>query len=246
MNTKIVRFLVFFLLVFSCSLIAEEKFEKDTIATSEGNLIITFIGHGTLMFEFQNKIIHVDPVSREANYKHMPQADLVLITHEHGDHLDLDVLDMICNEDTKVIITETCKERGAEGTVVHNGDTIEMCGLTIKAVPAYNIAHKRGSGEPYHPQGVGNGYVVDFADKRVYIAADTEDIPEMENLENIDIAFLPMNLPYTMSPEMAADAAKIFYPNILYPYHYGRTNTDELVKLLEDIEEIEVRIRDMQ
>jgi len=246
MNTKIVRFLVFFLLILSFSLIAQEKFEKDTIATSEGNIIITFIGHGTLMFEFQDKIIHVDPVSREANYEHMPEADLVLITHEHGDHLDMEVLSMICNEDTKVILTERCKKRGAEGTVMHNGDSVEMCGLNIKAVPAYNIVHKRSSGESYHPKGAGNGYVVDFADKRVYIAGDTENIPEMKNLENIDIAFLPMNLPYTMSPEMAADAAKKFYPNILYPYHYGRTDTDELVKLLEDTEEIEVRIRDMQ
>ncbi len=237
---------VFFLMFFSCSLIAEQTFEKDTIATTDGNLIITFIGHGTLMFEFNDKIIHVDPVSREADYQKMPKADLVLITHEHGDHLDLNVLDIICEKDTKVIMTESCQKRGAEGTVMHNGDTIDICGLTIKAVPAYNIVHKRKNGEPFHPQGIGNGYVVNFADKRVYIAGDTENIPEMENLENIDIAFLPMNLPYTMSPEMVADAAKKFYPHILYPYHFGKTNTNELVKLLEDTEEIEIRIRDMK
>ncbi|MFO7890891.1 MAG: MBL fold metallo-hydrolase [bacterium] len=246
MNKKIIIFCVFFLLVFTCSLLAGKNFETDTITTSQGELLITFIGHGTLMFEFQNKIIHVDPVSREADYKNMPRADLVLITHEHGDHLDLDVLKMICDESTKIIISESCQKRGAEGIVMHNGETIEMCGLTIQAVPAYNIVHKRKSGEPYHPKEVGNGYVVDFADKKVYIAGDTENIPEMDNLENIDIAFLPMNLPYTMSPEMVADAAEKFNPHILYPYHFGNTDTDELVKLLEDNKEIEVRIRDMQ
>jgi len=246
MNKKNAIVCVMFLLIFSGLLTAGQIFEKDTITTSDGNFIITFIGHGTLMFEFQEKIIHVDPVSREANYKKMPKADLVLITHEHGDHLDLKVLNLICTENTKVIITESCQKRGAEGMVMHNGDTVEVYGLSIKAVPAYNIVHKRKNGEPYHPKGAGNGYVIDFADKRVYIAGDTENIPEMEKLENVDIAFIPMNLPYTMSPEMAADAAKKFNPRILYPYHYGKTDTDELVKLLEDTEKIEVRIRDMQ
>lgn len=246
MEKKSLIFGVLFLFSLNCSLMAGQTFKKDTIKTSEGDLVITFIGHGTLMFEFQDKIIHVDPVSREANYKKMPQADLVLITHEHGDHLDLNVLNLICTEKTKVIITERCQKRGAEGTVLHNGDTVEMCGLSITAVPAYNIVHKRKSGEPYHPKGVGNGYVVDFADKRVYIAGDTENIPEMEKLENVDIAFLPMNLPYTMSPEMAADAARKLNPRIFYPYHYGKTDTGELLKLLENTDKIEIRIRDMQ
>ncbi|MEJ2628994.1 MAG: MBL fold metallo-hydrolase, partial [bacterium] len=142
MISKIILFNIVFILLLSSSLIAGKKFEKDTIATSQGNLVITFIGHGTLMFEFQDKIIHVDPVSREADYTTLPQADLVLITHEHGDHLDLEVLKQISNQDTKVIITENCQKRGAEGMVMHNGDTTKICGLTIVAVPAYNIVHK--------------------------------------------------------------------------------------------------------
>jgi L-ascorbate metabolism protein UlaG (beta-lactamase superfamily) len=106
--------------------------------------------------------------------------------------------------------------------------------------------HKRSSGEPFHPKGVGNGYVVTFGKTRVYVAGDTENIPEMTKLKKIDIAFLPMNVPYTMTPEMAADAAKAFEPKILYPYHYGQTDPNELVKLLKDSKKTEVRIRKMR
>jgi L-ascorbate metabolism protein UlaG (beta-lactamase superfamily) len=113
-------------------------------------------------------------------------------------------------------------------------------------VPAYNIVHKRSSGSPFHPKGQGNGYVVTFGDKRVYIAGDTENVPEMKRLKGIDIAFLPMNLPYTMTPEMVADAAKAFAPKILYPYHYGKTDPTKLVDLLKDTKGIEVRIRKMR
>ena len=114
------------------------------------------------------------------------------------------------------------------------------------AVPAYNLVHKRESGEPFHPKGQGNGYVITFGDKRVYVAGDTENTPEMKALKNIDIAFLPMNLPYTMTPEMVADAARAFKPKILYPYHFGKTDTARLVALLQDQPEIEVRIRKME
>ncbi|HPY51295.1 MAG TPA: MBL fold metallo-hydrolase, partial [Sedimentisphaerales bacterium] len=119
-------------------------------------------------------------------------------------------------------------------------------GLKIEAVPAYNIVHKRPDGDPFHPKGNGNGYVVTFGKQRVYIAGDTENIPEMKDLKQIDIAFLPMNLPYTMTPEMVADAARVFAPKILYPYHYGQTDPNELVKLLADDKNIEVRIRKMR
>ncbi len=112
-------------------------------------------------------------------------------------------------------------------------------------MPAYNIIHKRDNGQPFHPKGIGNGYIITFGDKRVYVAGDTENIPEMRDLRGIDIAFLPMNLPYTMTPEMVADAAKAFKPRILYPYHYGETDTSRLEDLLRDTKEIEVRIRRM-
>ena len=127
-----------------------------------------------------------------------------------------------------------------------NNEVKTVGGLTIEAVPAYNIVHMRSPGNPFHPKGVGNGYVITFNDIKVYVAADTENIPEMKELSGIDVAFLPMNLPYTMTPEMVADAARMFNPKILYPYHFGETDTSELVDLLKDDKEIEVRIRDMQ
>jgi len=132
------------------------------------------------------------------------------------------------------------------GLVMKNGDTKTVGGLKIEAVPAYNIVHKRETGQPFHPKGVGNGYIITFGDKRVYVAGDTENIPEMKNIKNIDVAFLPMNLPYTMTPEMAADAARMIKPRVLYPYHYGETDTSKLVALLKDTKEIEVRIRKMK
>ena len=129
---------------------------------------------------------------------------------------------------------------------MNNGDVKTVQGLKIEAVPAYNIVHMRSKETPFHPKGIGNGYVITFGDKRVYVAGDTENVPEMKGLREIDIAFLPMNLPYTMTPEMVADAAKAFKPRIFYPYHYGKTDTSKLVDLLKDTGEIEVRIRKMR
>jgi len=224
----------------------ESKFEQDTIKTSAGDLIITFIGHGTLMFDFDGKIIHVDPVSREADYTDMPKADLILVTHEHGDHLDPKVIKHLRKESTSLILTEACAEKVDGGIVMRNGDVKTIQGLKIEAVPAYNIVHMRRGSTPYHPKGRGNGYIITFGDRRVYVAGDTENTPEMKQLKDIDIAFLPMNVPYTMTPEMVADAAKAFKPKILYPYHYGQTDPNKLVGLLKNSKGIEVRVRDMQ
>ena len=224
----------------------ESKFEQDIIETNAGDLKITFIGHGTLMFKFNGKIIHVDPVSREADYTDMPKADIILITHEHGDHLDPKVIKMLRKEGTDLVLTKACAGRVDGGITMKNGDTQTVQGLKIEAVPAYNIVHMRSAGNPFHPKGIGNGYIIAFGDKRVYIAGDTENTPEMKRLRNIDVAFLPMNLPYTMTPEMVADAAKAFKPKILYPYHYGQTDPNKLVELLKDSKDIEVRIRDMR
>jgi len=224
----------------------EKKLEEDVIKAEQGDLKITFIGHGTLMFTWQNKVIHVDPVTREVDYTKLTKADLVLITHEHGDHLDPKALELIRRPQTKIVLTKICAEKIAGGLVMKNGDVRTVDGLKIEAVPAYNIVHKRPDGDPFHPKGNGNGYVVTFGKQRVYIAGDTENIPEMKDLKQIDIAFLPMNLPYTMTPEMVADAARVFAPKILYPYHYGQTDPNELVKLLADDKNIEVRIRKMR
>jgi len=239
-----------FTTVLVCGLIstgfAGEGFEEDIIQTSAGDLSITFIGHGTLMFTFNGKTIHVDPVSREADYTEMPQADLILVTHQHGDHLDPDVIGILRKESTDIVLSEKCAEAVQGGVVMKNGDVKSIMDLTIEAVPAYNLVHKRDDGNPYHPRGEGNGYVITFGDKRVYVAGDTENTPEMKALKEINIAFLPMNLPYTMTPEMVADAAKAFRPKILYPYHYGSTDTARLVELMKGEAGIEVRIRDMK
>jgi L-ascorbate metabolism protein UlaG (beta-lactamase superfamily) len=125
-----------------------------------------------------------------------------------------------------------------------NGEVATVAGFRVEAVPAYNLVHMRSEGVPYHPKGNGNGYLIDFADVRVYVAGDTDNTPEMKALTEVDVAFLPMNLPFTMTPEMVADAARAFRPRILYPYHFGQTDTGELLRLLEGEEGIEVRVRE--
>jgi len=243
---KFFFFVILLMFGFFMTATAEQNFEEDIIKTSKGDLKITFIGHGTLMFTFSNKIMHVDPVSREADYSSLPKADIILVTHEHGDHLDAKVIESISTEKTSLVYTEKCAEKVEGGIVMKNGDVKAIQGLKIEAVPAYNIVHMRRQGVPFHPEGEGNGYVIAFGDKRVYVAGDTENTPEMKALKDIDIAFLPMNLPYTMTPEMVADAAKAFMPKILYPYHYGNTDTSKIVELLKDVQEIDVRIRKMR
>ncbi len=223
-----------------------KTFERDTIKTTGGDLVITFIGHASLMMQYGGRIIHVDPWSRLADYASLPKADLVLITHEHGDHLDVQALDKIRTNSTKVVLTEACVQKVKGGAVMRNGDTREIDGVKIEAVPAYNLVHIRDDGTPFHQKGEGNGYILTFGRTRLYIAGDTENTPEMKALQNIDIAFLPMNLPYTMTPEMVADAAKAFKPRILYPYHYGTTDPSKLVELLKGEKGIEVRVRKMQ
>ncbi|OHB67390.1 MAG: metal-dependent hydrolase [Planctomycetes bacterium RBG_13_62_9] len=226
---------------------AEKKFEEDIIKTPTGDLTITFIGHGTLMFSYRNKVIHVDPVgSKEVDYATLPKADIILITHEHGDHLDPKAVSLIRKAQTEILLTRACAEKVPGGTIIKNGDVLTVQGLKIEAVRAYNMVHKRPDGQPFHPKGVGNGYVLNLDQTRVYVAGDTENTPEMKLLTKIDIAFLPMNLPYTMTPEMAADAARAFGPKILYPYHYGATDPNRLVALLKGSDKIEVRIRKMK
>jgi L-ascorbate metabolism protein UlaG (beta-lactamase superfamily) len=238
------------LLVWVSAIFSAEKaksgFQEDTIKTVAGDLKITFIEHGTLMFTFEKKVIHVDPVSRYADYSKMPKADLILVTHEHGDHLDPKVIEILKKEGTELVLTKACTEKTKGGIVMKNSDVKTVKGLKIEAVPAYNIVHKRDNEQPFHPKGRGNGYVITFGKKKVYVAGDTENTPEMKQLKNIEIAFLPMNLPYTMTPDMVADAAKAFKPKVLYPYHYGDTNPQILVDLLKDSKDIEVRIRKLK
>ncbi len=221
-------------------------YKSDTIPTSRGDLVMTFLGHGSLMMTFEGKTIHIDPYSEAADYTGAPKADLIIITHDHYDHLDPAAYDAVWKDGATTVATKSCEGKVKNCVFLANGEAKTVLGLPIEAVPAYNVLHRRPDGQPFHPKGAGNGYIITFGDKRVYLGGDTENIPEMENLEKIDVAFLPMNLPYTMTPEMVAEAARTFRPKILYPYHYGETDPTRLGELLKDEKDIEVRIRDLR
>lgn len=226
--------------------LALAQYEKDVLDSATGDLVATFLGHGSLMLEFNKQVIQIDPWSQAADYDYLPKADLLLVTHNHPDHLDKVALKKTRQPDTAVIISDSCLADIPDGQVMKNGEARVVDGIGIKALPAYNLVNKRENGEPYHPKGVGNGYLLTFNKTRVYIAGDTENIPEMADLKDIDYAFLPMNLPYTMTPEMVAAAARSFKPKVLYPYHFGDTDPAKLVELLKDLPEVEVRIRRMK
>lgn len=222
------------------------KLQTDVVPTSAGPLEITFLGHGSLQMAWGGKTIQVDPYGEVADYAALPKADLVLVTHEHSDHLDPAALKAVLKPGTVIVGSQACAAKLPGALIMANGDRKTVLGLDIEAVAAYNIVHKRPGDGPFHPKGQGNGYVVTFGDKKVYIAGDTENTPEMKALTGIDVAFLPMNLPYTMDPEQVADAARAFRPKVLYPYHFGDTDTARLVRLLKEEKSIEVRIRDLR
>ena len=217
----------------------------DKINTSSGVVEMHFIGHGSLLFSINNFFIYIDPVRSSGAYDNLPKADLILVTHEHGDHLDPDLINTLRKDATVMLSSEKAAASVSWARIMKAGDMNVVNGISVLAVPAYNIKNMRVPGQPYHPKGDGNGYVLTIGDKKIYVAGDTENIPEMKDLKNIDVAFLPMNLPYTMTPEMVADAAKSFKPAILYPYHYGSTNTATIINLLKD-SGIEVRIRNLK
>jgi L-ascorbate metabolism protein UlaG (beta-lactamase superfamily) len=221
----------------------QQGFETDRLKTSQGDLEITFLGHGSLLFRHGGKNVYVDPFSRVADYSKLPKADVILITHEHRDHLDPGALAEIRTKTTGVVHTVLCEGAIESGIAMRNGDMTVVQGLGVEAVPAYNLVHRRESGDPFHRCGDGNGYILTFGGLRVLVAGDTENTPELKAVRGIDVAFLPMNLPYTMTPEMVADVALVIRPKILYPYHFGDTDASRLVKLLRDHPEIEVRVR---
>jgi L-ascorbate metabolism protein UlaG (beta-lactamase superfamily) len=217
----------------------------DTFPPAPLALSITFLGHSTLVLTYGDTVIHVDPVGQFGDFAHLPKADIILVTHEHSDHLDAAAIAAVRTASTTIVAARTCAETLPDAVILHNGDSRAIKGIRIEAVPAYNIKHMRAPGAPFHPKGAGNGYILTLGERKVYIAGDTENTPEMKGLKGIDIAFLPMNLPYTMTPEMVADAAQGFRPHILYPYHQGDTDTSKIVGLLASAKDIEVRIRPM-
>jgi L-ascorbate metabolism protein UlaG (beta-lactamase superfamily) len=229
----------------SISVISQEIPAVDKINSSSGVVEMHFIGHGSLMFSINGYTIYIDPVTSSGSYLNLPKADLILVTHEHGDHLDPDLIGKLRKDGTVMFCNEKSAASVSWAQPMKSGESRIVNGYTVLAVPAYNIKNERAPGQPFHPKGAGNGYIITIGDKKFYIAGDTENIPEMKGLNKIDVAFLPMNLPYTMTPEMVADAAKSFKPAILYPYHFGTTDTSIIVNLLKD-SAIEVRIRNLK
>lgn len=239
------KILYFFLLVTLPFSTYSQDVEVDTYNVGDDSLKIYFIGHGSLMFTLKDQIIHIDPSSREADYSKLPKADLILITHHHGDHCDPEALGEVRKEGTRIIATKLSVEKLGFGEVLSNNENTQFEEISIEAIPAYNLVHKRENGEFFHPKGTCNSYVLTIGNKRIFIGGDTENTPEMKSLKNIDIAFLPMNLPYTMTPEMVADAAKTFKPKVLYPYHYGETDTDIILNLMKEETDVKTIIRNM-
>ena len=207
--------------------------------TREGNLAIQPLNHAALRFEFKGKQYYVDP-SGQADWAKLPKADAILITHQHGDHLSVPTINILKKDGTLVFANEASVKAAGLGTVFNVGETKQVLDISVEAVAAYNLTADRLA---YHPKDrKDNGYVLTFGDKRVYVAGDTEATPEMKALKDIDIAFLPCNLPFTMTTKEAAEAARAFRPKVLYPYHQGQSNPAEVKTLLADEKGIEVRV----
>jgi L-ascorbate metabolism protein UlaG (beta-lactamase superfamily) len=225
---------------------AAEPLTGDRVATKDGDLVIHPINHATLALGWKNLTFYIDPVGGAARFAGLPRPDLILITHDHGDHLSADTLKAVAGEKTALVAPPAVAgqlpaELRQRTTVLTNGETKSLQGITIEAVPMYNTTPERAN---FHPKGRGNGYVLTFADKRVYLSGDTEDIPEMRALKNIAVAFLCMNLPYTMTVDQAASAVREFRPKIVYPYHSRGSDLEKFKKLVGEDVGVEVRLRD--
>lgn len=222
------------------------KYEVERFWTASGAPVdITLIKHGSLEIGYKGLSIQIDPVAgygKETDYaKEFPKADVILITHEHGDHLDDAAIGALTGSETVLFVNETSRERLGRGEAIGNGGKRELPGgIRLEAVPAYNTTPGR---EKFHPKGSGNGYVLEIDGFRIYVAGDTEDVPEMAGLKDIDVAFLPVNQPYTMTPEQCIAAAKVICPKVLIPYHFGQTDLSALPAALPGID---VRLRQMQ
>ena len=222
---------------------SQKIFSKDTIKASTGDVVVTFIGHGSLLMEWRGKKIYMDPSSREADLYQFPKADMIFVTHHHGDHCDQAALKALTQDNTKTFMSSIAHEQWNQGMVLFPDQQLSIDGVGIAVIPAYNIINKREDGQPYHVEGECNSYILTLGDICVLVAGDTENTPEMKELKNIDAAFLPMNLPYTMTPDMVLDAVKAFKPKILYPYHYDRKFLPELEEKMKTVPEVELRIR---
>ena len=223
------------------------EYQTDIFKTKGGKeVVITTIKHASLRIQYDGLEIQVDPVVKfapETDYSKFPKADLILVTHEHFDHFDRDAIAALKKDGTQVVANPSVQKMLGTGIAMANGESRVVCnGIAIDAVPAYNTTVGRTQ---FHPKGRDNGYVLMLDGLRIYIAGDTEYIPEMAKFKDIDVAFLPCNQPYTMTPQQAAKAAKTIKPKVLFPYHYSETPVKRVSELLSDTS-IDVRIRNYQ
>ena len=222
-----------------------DSYEVDEFTTKSGKIIrFHALVHASIRVEYDGKEIEIDPVTKLGNrtidYTAMPKANYLFITHEHGDHFDKEAIKILTNEGTQLIMNKRCVEMYGTGEAMANGDKKQIADdFKVEAVPAYNTTEGRTM---FHPQGRDNGYILTIDGLRIYIAGDTEDIPEMADIKDIDIAFLPCNQPYTMTTEQLVKAAKVIKPKVLFPYHYGQTDVKNLPEQLK-AEGVDVRIR---
>lgn len=232
---------------------AQDSYEQDTIHTSGGDLEITFLRHATLMFTFNDLVIHVDPWSRAADYSQLPKADIVLVTHDHNDHLDQRALRQVLkggsyyseHDSTTLIYTKLCADRLPGGTVLRNGMTWKVKGIQIEAVPAYCLIPRDNPYSQPHTRWECNGYILTFGDTRVYIASETENIEELKDIRDIDIAFLAMDSIFNLTPEEAVGVVNVFKPNVIYPYHFSDADLTPFIEAFANNPDIEVRVRNM-
>lgn len=208
---------------------------SDSFATANGTVTVHPVAHASFVMETPDMVIYNDPVGDPAMYARFPKPDLILITHEHGDHYNADTLAALVGPDTKIIANPAVQAKmpealAAVSTEIANGGSMMIGDMKLDAVPAYNLTEERLK---YHPPGRDNGYVLTIDGMRVYIAGDTEDTPEMRGMKDIDLAFVPMNLPYTMDVEAAASAVNEFKPKAVYPYHYRDSDPLEFARLVE-------------
>lgn len=208
---------------------------SDMIKGGSGDIAIYPVQHASLALKGGGKVIYSDPVGDVSAYADLPKPDLILITHEHGDHYNAETLGGLMGENTKLLANPAVFDMlpadiKSRATKIGNGETTTIIDLSISAIPAYNSTEDR---KKYHPEGRDNGYVLSLDGKRIYIAGDTEDIPEMRALTGIDLAFIPMNLPYTMDVEQAASGVSAFAPKVVYPYHYKGSDVEMFKKLVD-------------
>ena len=225
--------------------VCTDTYEVDVFQTQNDKILKFYaLTHASIRIQYDGKEVEIDPVTKLGNkaidYSSMPKADYLLVTHEHFDHFNQEAIKLLTGDKTRFITNKRCAEIYGSGEVMKNGDKIQVDdNFMIEAVPAYNITEGRTQ---FHPKGRDNGFILTVDGLRIYIAGDTENIPEMADIKDIDVAFLPCNQPYTMTTEQLVKAAKMIKPKVLFPYHYGQTDISDIPAQLK-AEGIEVRIR---